>query len=59
MELKEAFALVAGVCVNARETLEGHQKIQKALAVVRGKLFPDPKNMAAPSGTVAEEDQTE
>ena len=43
MDLKEAFAVIAGVCVNHNTTLEGHQKIQNALQRIREKLFPEPK----------------
>lgn len=39
MDMKEAFALIAGICVNHNTTLEGHQKIQNALKVVREVLF--------------------
>lgn len=47
MDMKEAFALIAGVCVNSRETLEGHQKIQNALKEIREKLFPVIKEVKA------------
>lgn len=39
MNLKEAFALMVGVCVNHNTTLEGHQKIQAAVQLVRERLF--------------------
>lgn len=41
MDLKEAFAFVAGICVNHNTTLEGHQRIQKALEKIRVSLFPE------------------
>ena len=43
MDLKEAFALIAGVCVNHNTTLEGHQKIQSALKELRDVLFKEEK----------------
>ncbi len=39
MNMKEAFALIAGICINHHTTLEGHHKIQEALKMIREDLF--------------------
>jgi hypothetical protein len=48
MTKEEAIQVVGEVCASAQTNLAGHQKIQTAMNVIKGILFPpDPKEKAA------------
>lgn len=40
MEIKEAFGILAAVCVAHKASLSEHQRIQEALKLVQENLFP-------------------
>ena len=44
MDEKEAFAILAAVCAAHNANLSEHQRIQKALNIIREAVFPEKKS---------------